>query len=249
MPAHRKLGRDSKQRRQLLRNLIDALFTRETLTTTWPKAKEAQSLAEKLITLGKKNDEASRRKAQSIFTVRPPHLSLSRSLTPQQRPGLHMPKLFDELAPRYAARPSGYTRVLRVEPKKEDQAPSAVLEFVDGPRDMRFALTARTLAFRMRRGLPMNDVTRLNVRKVTRYRPDGVEQLRVLVREFADAEEARERGGPAGEGEDGAEAVAAAEEEEALPPKLKVYPDPLRHFNDQGRGQLKEPQRNKRPGW
>jgi large subunit ribosomal protein L17 len=70
MPAHRKLGRDSKQRRQLLRNLIDALFTRETLTTTWPKAKEAQSLAEKLITLGKKNDEESRRKAQSIFTVR-----------------------------------------------------------------------------------------------------------------------------------------------------------------------------------
>ena len=149
-----------------------------------------------------------------------------------------MPKLFDELAPRYAARPSGYTRVLRVEPKKEDQAPSAVLEFVDGPRDMRFALTARTLAYRMRRDLPMNDATRLNVRKVTRYRPNGVEELRLRVREFVEMEEARESGKEEG-----------GEEVEALPPKLRVYPDPLRHFRDQQRGQLKEPQRNKRPGW
>jgi hypothetical protein len=157
-----------------------------------------------------------------------------------------MPKLFNELAPRYAARPSGYTRVLRVEPKKEDQAPSAILEFVDGPRDMRFALTARTLAYRMRRDLPMNDVTRLNVRKVTRYRPDGVEELRLLVREFAEMEEARERDG----GEPAEAGVEPADvEEERLPPKLKVYPDPLRHFHDQARAQFKEPQRNKRPGW
>ena len=55
-----------------------------------------------------------------------------------------MPKLFGELRERYAARPGGYTRVLRVEPQKEDQAPSAILEQVDGPRDMRFAMTART---------------------------------------------------------------------------------------------------------
>ncbi len=106
---------------------------------------------------------------------------------------------------------------------------------------MRFALTARTLAYRMRRDLPMNDVTRLNVRKVTRYRPNGVEELRLLVREFVEMEEEKENG----EGEKGAE----EEEVVALPPKLRVYPDPLRHFHDQQRGQLKEPQRNKRPGW
>jgi hypothetical protein len=104
---------------------------------------------------------------------------------------------------------------------------------------MRFALTARTLAYRMRRDLPMNDVTRLNVRKVTRYRPNGVEELRLLVREFVEMEEQEN-----GEAEEGAE-----EEVEVLPPKLRVYPDPLRHFHDQQRGQLKEPQRNKRPGW
>jgi hypothetical protein len=160
----------------------------------------------------------------------------------RQRPGLHIPKLFDELAPRYAARTSGYTRVLRVEPKKEDQAPSAILEFVDGPRDMRFALTARTLAYRMRRDLPMNDVTRLNVRKVTRYRPNGVEELRLLVREFVEMEESKDEREVDEEDEEG-------EEVQALPPKLRVYPDPLRHFHDQQRGQLKEPQRNKRPGW
>jgi hypothetical protein len=133
--------------------------------------------------------------------------------------------------------------VLRVEPKKEDQAPSAILEFVDGPRDMRFHLAARTLAYRMRRDLPMNDVTRLNVRKATRYRPDGVEELRLLVREFVEAEERAESG------EEGEVEALRAAEEEALPPKLRVYPDPLRHFEDQQRGQLKEPQRNKRPGW
>ena len=127
-----------------------------------------------------------------------------------------------------------------MEPKKEDQAPSAILEFVDGPRDMRFALTARTLAYRMRRDLPMNDVTRLNVRKVTRFRENGVEELRLLVREFVEMEEEKQEG--QGEGEMGGA-------EEALPPKLKVYPDPLRHYHDQQRGQFKEPQKNKRPGW
>jgi len=66
---YRHLGRKSSHRQALLRNLVTSLFTHESITTTWPKAKEAQRLAEKLITLGKKNTEASRRRALSIFFV------------------------------------------------------------------------------------------------------------------------------------------------------------------------------------
>jgi ribosomal protein L17 len=66
---YRHLGRKSSHRQALLRNLVTSLFTHESISTTWPKAKEAQRLAEKLITLGKKNTEASKRRALSIFYV------------------------------------------------------------------------------------------------------------------------------------------------------------------------------------
>ena len=66
---YRHLGRTSSHRQALLRNLVTSLFEHESISTTWPKAKEAQRLAEKLITLGKKNTEASRKRALSIFFV------------------------------------------------------------------------------------------------------------------------------------------------------------------------------------
>ena len=69
-PLYRHLSRSSSHRQALLRNLVTSLFTHESIRTTWPKAKEAQRLAEKLITLGKKNTAASRRRAQEIFFVR-----------------------------------------------------------------------------------------------------------------------------------------------------------------------------------
>jgi len=67
---YRHLSRDSAHRQALLRNLVTSLFDQESISTTLPKAKEAQRLAEKLITLGKKNTVASRRRAHSIFYVR-----------------------------------------------------------------------------------------------------------------------------------------------------------------------------------
>lgn len=66
---YRHLGRKSSHRQALLRNLVTSLFTHESISTTWPKAKEAQRLAEKVITLAKKNTDTSRRKAQAIFYV------------------------------------------------------------------------------------------------------------------------------------------------------------------------------------
>jgi len=162
---YRHLSRKSSHRQALLRNLVTSLFTHESISTTWHKAKEAQRLAEKLITLGKKNTEASRRRALSIFYT--PHELL--------------PKLFGPLRERYASRPGGYTRVLRVEPLKPDQAPSAILELIDGPKDIRFAMTARTLARQRGDGEDVNDLTKKNIEKVTRYRPDGEAALEDMV--------------------------------------------------------------------
>ena len=67
---YRHLSRSSSHRQALLRNLVTSLFKHESITTTWHKAKEAQRLAEKLVTLGKKNTEATRRRAHQIFYVR-----------------------------------------------------------------------------------------------------------------------------------------------------------------------------------
>jgi large subunit ribosomal protein L17 len=97
-----------------------------------------------------------------------------------------VPKLFGPIRERYLSRPGGYTRVLRLEPVKEDQAESAILELVDGPRDMRLAMTAKTLSNKPpTKGF--NEVTARNVQKVTQFRENGMETLSALVtrmREF-----------------------------------------------------------------
>lgn len=71
--------------------------------------------------------------------------------------------------------------MLRIEPLKEDHAPSAILELVDGPKDMRFAMTARTLARERGEGKEANEMTRRNVEKVTRFRPGGEKDLEAMV--------------------------------------------------------------------
>ncbi|KAF1922041.1 ribosomal protein L17 [Ampelomyces quisqualis] len=161
----RHLSRSSSHRQALLRNLVTSLFKHETIATTWHKAKEAQRLAEKLVTLGKKNTEATRRRAAQIFF----------------EPDLLVPKLFGPIRQRYQARPGGYTRILRIEPMKEDQAESAILELVDGPKDLRFAMTAKTLA-QLTPRRQFSARTAKHVKKVTRYRPHGVEKLQDMVK-------------------------------------------------------------------
>lgn len=78
---YRHLNRSSSHRQALLRNLVTSLFTHEQISTTLPKAREAQRLAEQLITLGKKNTEASRRRALEIFYVRIHHSLLKCAIT------------------------------------------------------------------------------------------------------------------------------------------------------------------------
>ncbi|EMD68352.1 hypothetical protein GGP41_003433 [Bipolaris sorokiniana] len=186
---YRHLSRSSAHRQALLRNLVTSLFKHETIATTWHKAKEAQRLAEKLITLGKKNTEATRRRATQIF----------------YEPNEMVPKLFGPIRERYANRPGGYTRVLRIEPLKEDQAESAILELVDGPKDMRFALTAKTLARRPAK-LGLSPGLTTHVKKVTQFREGGVESLREMVQRLRVEQK---------EGID----------DRILPPPRKVYPE------------------------
>lgn len=176
MPKMRHLSRDSAHRRALLRNLATSLVEHETITTTWHKAKEAQRWVEKLITLGKKNTNASRSKAQGM--IFDDHK--------------HMPKIFGELAERYATRTGGYTRVLRTESHKNDAAESAILSLIDGPRDIRFAMTAKAIARHQAEGKPLNELTALNMHKVTRYRENGEMELEEAVKKMTLQREAEE---------------------------------------------------------
>ena len=112
--GHRKLQRTSSHRKALLRNMAAALIKHEQITTTTPKARELAPYVEKLITLGKRGGLSNRR------------LAHARLLDDAQ-----LVKLFDVLAPRYAARAGGYTRVVKAGIRASDAAPIAVIELVD----------------------------------------------------------------------------------------------------------------------
>lgn len=112
--AHRKLGRTSAHRTALFRNMAAALIKHEQIVTTLPKAKELRPYVEKLVTLAKNGGLSNRRLAQT------------RLMDETQ-----LAKLFDVIAPRYADRAGGYTRVLKAGFRPSDQAPLAVIEFVD----------------------------------------------------------------------------------------------------------------------
>jgi large subunit ribosomal protein L17 len=110
----RKLGRTSSHRQAMLANMAMALVKHEQITTTLPKAKELGPYVEKLVTLGKRGD-----------------LHARRLLIAKTRDDATATKLIDVLAPRYAERPGGYIRVLKAGFRQGDNAPMAVIEFVD----------------------------------------------------------------------------------------------------------------------
>jgi large subunit ribosomal protein L17 len=118
LKAGRKLGRTSAHRKALFRNLVGALIQRERISTTLAKAKELRGKVEKTITLGKKGTLHARRQA---FKLAP------------QKETVH--KIFGPLAERYAKRPGGYTRIIKIGPRKGDNAPMAFIELVDREGD------------------------------------------------------------------------------------------------------------------
>lgn len=113
MSTHRKLGRTSDQRRAMLRAMTTYLLENGQITTTVTRAKEVAPMAEKMITLAKQNNLAAYRQALSYLTKE----DVAK-------------KLFDKLGPQYADRNGGYTRVVRIGPRRGDAAEMAVIQLV-----------------------------------------------------------------------------------------------------------------------
>jgi len=111
--AGRKLGRPTKARQALYRNLVAALLAHEKIVTTEAKAKEVRSLTERMITLSKDGSLAARRRALAFIT--------DKKL---------VDKLFTEIAPSYADRNGGYTRLIKLGPRPGDSAPMVQIELV-----------------------------------------------------------------------------------------------------------------------
>jgi large subunit ribosomal protein L17 len=116
----RKLNRTASHRGALLASLAAALIKHEQIATTLPKAKELRRVTDRLITLAKRGDLHARRLAASRI-----------------RDDAMVAKLFETLGPRYAARPGGYTRVLKAGFRYGDSAPMAVIELVDRDTEAR----------------------------------------------------------------------------------------------------------------
>ena len=114
MAKTRKLGRTADQRRAMLRGLVTFFLEKGRIETTVTRAKEVRSIAEKLITIGKRGDLHSKRQLFSYITKE----DVAK-------------KVFDELSPKYKERNGGYTRIIRTFPRRGDAAEMSILELVD----------------------------------------------------------------------------------------------------------------------
>ena len=125
--SYRKLGRTSSQRKAMLRDLTTDLLINERIVTTEARAKEVRSTAEKMTTLGKRGDLHARRQAAAY--VRNEIASVE-----EQEDSVivksALQKLFSDLAPKYADRKGGYTRILKTAPRRGDGAPMVIIELV-----------------------------------------------------------------------------------------------------------------------
>ncbi len=112
----RKLGRDASHRKALFSNMAGALFEHGRIRTTEAKAKELRPIAEKLITLARKDATDVQAQRQAVAFLR-------------SKDAVH--NLFHQVAPRFTERPGGYTRIVKLGPRQGDAAPMVYLEFVD----------------------------------------------------------------------------------------------------------------------
>ncbi|MGY3716645.1 50S ribosomal protein L17 [Sutcliffiella cohnii] len=119
--GYRKLGRTSAQRKALLRDLATDLIISERIETTEARAKELRSVVEKMITLGKRGDLHARRQAAAFIRK-----EVANEETGQDA----VQKLFGDIAPRYEERQGGYTRIMKLGPRRGDGAPMVVIELV-----------------------------------------------------------------------------------------------------------------------
>ena len=126
--SYRKLGRTSSQRKALLRDLTTDLIVNGSIKTTEARAKEVRKTADKVITLAKRGDLASRRQAAAFLRN---VVADVKEDGDNVRVQSALQYLFEELAPKFADRKGGYTRILKTMPRRGDGAQMVVLEFVD----------------------------------------------------------------------------------------------------------------------
>jgi len=125
--SNRKLGCTSSQRKAMLRDLTTDLIINETIVTTEARAKEVRRTVEKMITLGKKGDLSARRAAAAYVRN---EIAIKDFNEETETFPTALQKLFNDLAKRYEGRNGGYTRILKVEPRRGDAAPMAIIELV-----------------------------------------------------------------------------------------------------------------------
>ncbi|WML42606.1 50S ribosomal protein L17 [Neobacillus sp. PS3-40] len=119
--AYRKLGRTSAQRKAMLRDLTTDLIINERIQTTETRAKEIRGTVEKMITLGKQGDLHARRQAASY---------VRNEVADAENGQSALQKLFADIAPRYTERQGGYTRIMKLGPRRGDGAPMVIIELV-----------------------------------------------------------------------------------------------------------------------
>lgn len=125
--GYRKLGRTSSQRKAMLRDLATDLIINERIVTTETRAKELRSVVEKMITLGKRGDLHARRQAAAYIRR---EVTTVTNAEGTEETVFALQKLFDNVAPRYAERQGGYTRIMKMGPRRGDGAPTVVIELV-----------------------------------------------------------------------------------------------------------------------
>ncbi|QSO48017.1 50S ribosomal protein L17 [Alicyclobacillus mengziensis] len=118
---YRKLGRTSSQRKAVFRDLVTDLFLYERIQTTEAKAKELRKIADKMITLAKRGDLHARRQVAAYVRREPVGEEATQDV---------VQKLFADIAPRFAERHGGYTRLIKVGPRRGDAAPMVLIELV-----------------------------------------------------------------------------------------------------------------------
>ena len=161
----RQLSRNAPHRQAMLRNMAASLLRHETIRTTVPKAKELRRVVEPLITLGKDDSDANRRRAFSLL-----------------RDAEVVVKLFETLGPRFQTRPGGYTRILRMNPRPGDAAPMALMQLLDQPEAAAEAAPAEG-----EEGHALEDAQRARLQPIVQLRIEREAQQRRADRETQEA--------------------------------------------------------------
>ena len=144
--AGRKFSLPSDQRQALLKGLVRSLFINDKIVTTETRAKEVKPIAEQLITTAKKDDIHARRMVRRYIDSNVAEFGVAENGKTARNPNYVLPRLFDEIAPRYRNRPGGYTRITRIGARRGDGAPMVVLELVEGEAVERPTQTAESPA-------------------------------------------------------------------------------------------------------